>query len=393
MATLGSFTTSGSFSFEDDVLPTIAGPLSIGGDFTLTGPGAGAGGPGDPVPGFPDLILDANITTTGNASFDSGAGIVQRGGTAKAGGNLSLTAANGIVQDDAATNGDANGDAVLEAGSVLLLKASGAGTTTSDGVFTTGISIAGTLMAFPFGQVDLVTLNGDIIEEASGKLVAGTLTGSSHSAPALFWGQSSFDVSSGNTVNILADYSTRNTLGATGSSGLTLEDDVSPDIVGLISIGGSLAIHGPGVNNGTGPGLGQPNTDFTLNASITADGPISFDSDVGIVQLGGKVEAITGNFALIASNGIVQLAGSAPDTSVLIADAGSLLLTAGIGAGTDKRGDIRHHHHHHHRHCVRRHLSAAPGIATLLVGAGDITEAQGARLIANNADWQRDGRR
>ena len=137
VGTLGAFTTGGGLALEDDVLPTIAGPLTVGGALTITGPTPGGAGGTDPVPGAPDLLLDADITAA-SASFDSFAGIIQLGGAVQTAGDLALSAANGIIQA---------GGSLTSTGGNLGLDAGGAGATVSNGVTASGIAFAGTLSA------------------------------------------------------------------------------------------------------------------------------------------------------------------------------------------------------------------------------------------------------
>ena len=195
---------SGDFTLEDDVSPTITGPLSIGGALDIHGPnGAGTAG---------DLILDANIAAT-SLSFTSGAGIIQLGGDVQASGNLVLLAANGIIQ----AAGDATGLSVLSSsGGSLALTSGGLAATSAGAISTTGIEFAGNLSAA--AGMTLVAQQGGITEASGGSLAAGTLTGSSA-------GTTSLEAPSGNAIGTLGAFTT------TAGGDLLIQDEDSADLV------------------------------------------------------------------------------------------------------------------------------------------------------------------
>jgi filamentous hemagglutinin family protein len=374
VATLGSFTTSGSFALEDDVLPTLAGPLTIGGNFALTGPSTGGGGGSDPVPGNTDLILDADISIGGVANFDSASGIVQLGGALTSTGDLTLQAGNGIIQ----LAGDGIGASTLAstAGN-LQLTAGGAASTTSSGVTTTGIAFAGTLSATSTatgqGTMSLAASAGDIDEQPSGNMSATLLTGSATlngAAP----GRALFDVTSGNTVSVLHSFTT--------SSDFVLEDDISPDITGPLHAGGLIDVHGPN-GGGTGPGSGPVPLNLVLDGSVTAGSTASFDSGTGIVQLGGTVTSV-GNLTLQAGSGIIQFTGDATpavlnssggNVSLQVSGAGTTTATGTLTTGVTTLSTTGI--------TVAGTLSAGDfGTVGIVASDGDILEQPGGRLIA-----------
>ena len=392
VARLGTYTTTSTpgtdtagFTLEDDISPTVTGPVTTAdGGITIYGPsvsGTHTGTAGD-------LTLAANITAGGTASsilIDSAGGIIQLGGTVTAGDNLTLEAGNGIIQSATGTVGTLVLPSVLiaQAGN-LSLDAAGGAATVSNGITASGIAFAGTLSATSTqtaaGTVSVVASAGDIVEQPTGQLLATSLTGTSSSGNG-FAGQSTFDVASGNTVTNLGTYATISSPG-TSTAGFTLEDDISPDITGPLTIDGSLDIHGP---NGAGTGAGQPSPtpDLILDANITTAGSALFNSAVGIVQLGGKLEATAGDITLTAGNGIIQLAGDATGTSTIMADAGNLFLTATGGTTTTSSGVTAS------GIAFAGTLSAtstqtAAGTVSVVASAGDIVEQPTGQLLATS---------
>ncbi len=291
VGTLGVFTVAGSGAFilEDDVAPTIDGPLNAG-SIDIFGPASGG------IAG--NLILNGDVTAQQPIVLESAGGIVQLGGTVKAS-SVTLTALGGIIQ----LSGDAAGPSaiVATAGDVRL---TGNGTTTYGSQTVSGIAFAGTLSA-QAGTAGLFATN--ILENATGNLMADTLTGTASAGSALL------AAASGNSVGTLSGFAV--------ARDFTLEDDSAPTISGLFAApGGSIDVYGP---NGQGS-AGQ----LTLSGTVTALDSISFDIAGGIDQTGGSVRAGT-NLSL-TSGGALDFAGTlAAQTGTATLAAGSIVEAAG----------------------------------------------------------------
>ena len=86
-----------------------------------------------------------------------------------------------------------------------------------------------------------------------------------------------------------------------------------------------------------GPNGGGTLGDLILDANIAVGGSAFFDSDGGIIQLGGAVQT-GGDLSLTAANGIIQLSGDPSGASVLQSVGGNLAIFASGQAATTAGG-------------------------------------------------------
>ena len=226
IATLAAFTTAGDFTLEDSTGLTITGPLNVGGalDIILNGNGGSASN---------DLTLSANITTGGDATFMTNAGIIQTGGGVMAG-NLSLSAGNGIIQAAGAS---------LIAKANLNFAALGEMATTYGAVTTSGISFAGLLSA-KAGTIALTAGNGAIQElTPSATITATALTGSASGSVSLGGATNSITTLQGFTSGL--DFTLIDATALTIAGPLTASaGSIDVDFTNAASQGGDLTLAG-----------------------------------------------------------------------------------------------------------------------------------------------------
>jgi filamentous hemagglutinin family protein len=231
-----------------------------------------------------------NGSTSGNANLDFAGGTSTTGSNVIASiGSFSSAGDTDLRDNSALTIGTltAGGNVAIQAGSLTLAGVlSGAGGTvalSSDA----GISLGGTLTAGSLsGSVysGLATLSaggGAIVQNGTGSLRAGTLSGSGASA--------SFD--GGNTISLLTRFTAAGNFAFDDSAGLTL---------GTLTAGGRIGVIG------TGPDF------LRIAGPVSAVGNITLTTTAGIAEIAGAtVQSTGGSIALIASDGGILQQGSA----------------------------------------------------------------------------------
>ncbi len=340
----GTFTISpGQTISANNVAMTILGGLAENGVITAIGV------PGNvslaALGGVSDLTFGAgsHVGANGTVSLTAGRTLAQAGGSIEGG---SVTAvAGGLVSVGGSILGGANGSV----GAVSLRGDS--------------ISITGTVSDGGAGTVSLVASGGSI-NEPSGALIAGTLTGSSAGATTLTGNPS------GNQVGVLGNFSAAGftlddfapqllvTGNIASAGGFTLVETGALVVQGQASIGASavdlLAVNGSGIGNATiaGTVISTGTAAITTPGSLTISGIVEAANGVSINSGEGMSE--TGTIASSAGaigigvTGSLTLAGLVSgQTGVTIIDigtmvaVGSIFSPGGIVAITDTGGLTR----------------------------------------------------
>lgn len=341
VASLGTFTTTGAFTFHD-----ATGGLNVIGSVETHGGAVAISTAGGVL-----ALGGSNITTSGGNVSLTGTGVTSAGGTVDAGSGTILVDANdGAVDFTGAlttTNDTATAVRVIDA------------TTAKLGNITTGT--AGTVV---LGGAGGDQLSGAVTQ--TGAVNAGTVTGN---------GGSTVTLDGSNTVVNLSDWQ-------------SADEFVFKDTSGGLNVTGNVETHGGAVSISTTGGalaLGGSNvTTHGGNVSLTGK---------GVTSSGGTVDAGGGVILVDANDGAVDLAGTLTTTNdtataVRIIDATTAKLgniTTGA-AGTVVLGEAD-----------GDQLSGAVtqtgaiNAGTVTGNTGSTVTLDGSNTVVNLGDWQSAG--